>query len=427
MDALNLGWTLLGLLALGLHLVSVTLTKALRTYSRSRLEDVCARHGRAARADDVAHHDERTERAAETLAVITGLMLAALLGVMSDRVSPGFATQAVWVIALGLGGLGYVLAGVVGRVFAEPVLDALWPVAGWLRSATGPLTFVIRRVEGLVERLAAPADAPPRPTSVEVEIPADVDHPEDDEADLPESTRELLQHAVALTRRDVAELMTPRSLMVVLPSSVTARAAAKVFRDTGKSRIPLYGENRDDIVGILYAKDLFPRMTDAPGPDAVIPRQLARPAYCVPESKNAYDLLEEFRAKRTQIAIVLDEYGVVVGLIALEDLLEDVVGTIDDEHDVPTPADPVFPLGGARYEVDAALSVEDLNERLDLKLPTDGDFLTVGGFVFHELGRLPEPGATFRYDGIEFQILAVADHSIRRVRIDLQPAARSQG
>lgn len=424
MDGLNLGWALvLGLPALSLHLVSVTLTKALRTYSRSRLEEVCDRRGHPGRADDVAHCDERTERAAETLAVVTGLTLAALLGVLSDRFAPRLAAEAVVVIALAVGAVGYVLAGVVGRVFAERVIDALWPAAGWLRFLTGPLTYGTRRVESFVGRLATPPDSAPRPASVEVEIPADADHPEDAEADLPESTRELLQHAVALTRRDVSELMTPRSQIVTLPSTVAARAAARVFVETGKSRIPLYGENRDDIVGILYAKDLFPRMTEASDPDSIVPRELARPAYCVPETKNAYDLLEEFRAKRTQIAIVLDEYGGVAGLVSLEDLLEELVGSIDDEHDVPTPADPVVPLGGSRYEVDATLALEDLNERLHLRLPTDGDFFTVGGFVFHALGRLPEPGATVRYEGIEFQIVEVADHSIRRVRIDLQPAA----
>jgi CBS domain containing-hemolysin-like protein len=423
-DGLNLGWTLaVGLPALALHLASVTLTKALRTYSRSRLDDLCELHGHPGRADDVARHDALTERAAETLAVVTGLGLAALLGVLSDRLNPRLAAEAVLVIALAVGAAGYVVAGVIGAVFAEHVVDALWPAAAALRLALSPLTLAIRGVEGLVGRLAGPHDAAPRPTSVEVEIPTDADHPGDSEPDLPESARELLQHVVALTRRDVAELMTPRSLAVMLPSTVPARAAAQVFRETGKSRIPLYGENRDDIVGILYAKDLFPRMTDAANPDAVVPRELVRPAYCVPETKNAYELLGEFRSKRTQIAIVLDEYGGVAGLITLEDLLEDLVGAIDDEHDVPTPDDPVVPLGGSRFEVDATLSVEQLNDRLNLRLPTDADFLTVGGFVFHALGRLPEPGASFRHDGIEFRIVEVADHSIRRVRIDLQPAA----
>jgi CBS domain containing-hemolysin-like protein len=425
-DDINLGWTIaLSLPVLTLHTVSVTLTRALRTYSRSRLEDVCARRGQPGLADDVAHNDARTERSAETLAVMTGLMLAALLGVLTDRLAPRLATESILVlaIALAVGAVGYVMAGVVGRVFAERVIVALWPAAFTLRLATGPLTYGSRQVESLVERLARLPDDAPRPTSVEVEIPTDADHPDDSDADLPEATRELVKHAVELTRRDVAELMTPSSHIVTLPSSISARAAARIFRETGKSRLPLYGESRDDVVGVLYAKDLFPRMTDAADPDAVVPRKIARTAYCVPETKNAYELLDEFRSKRTQIAIVLNEYGGVAGLITLEDLVEELVGAIDDEHDVPTPDDPVVPLGGSRYEVDATLDLESLNERLGLRLPTDGDFLTVGGFAFHELGRLPEAGASFRHEGIEFQIVEVVDHSIRRVRIDLQPAA----
>ncbi|GAC1463725.1 MAG: hypothetical protein NVSMB9_01510 [Isosphaeraceae bacterium] len=424
MVGLNLLWTFaLAVPTLAIHLISVTLTKSLRTYSRSRLEDLCARKGHPERADDVAHHDEGTERGVEILAVTTGLMLAALLGILIDRLTTVLAAEAVLLIALGVSVVGYVLAGVVGRVFAEPIINALWPAAYALRLVTGPFTFAIKRLEELVESLARSHDLSPRPSSVEVEIPADADYPDGDDTDLPESTRELLKHAVALTRRDVSELMTPRSMIVTLASTVQARGASEVFRETGKSRIPIYGANRDDIVGILYAKDLFPKMTDVADPDRVVmPRKLVRPAYCVPETKNAYELLEEFRKRRTQIAIVLDEYGGVAGLITLEDLLEELVGAIDDEHDVPTPEDPVIPLGGSRFEVDATMTLEALNERLDLRLPTDGDFLTVGGFVFHALGRLPEPGALFRDAGIEFQIIEVADHSIRRVRLDLQPA-----
>ncbi len=424
MAGLNLGWTVLvSLLVLALYLLSVTLTKALRTYSRSRLEELCVERGHPARADEVAHLGEPTERGAETLAAVTGLTLAALLGVTVDRVAPQLAAEAVVGIALVVGALGYVLVGTIGRVYAEYVLDALWPVAGVLRGLTAPLTFGSRMIEALVLQFAQPADAAPRPASVEVEIPSDGDRPAVVEADLPESTRELLQHAVELTQLDVSEIMTPHSAIIALPASISARAAARTFCETGKSRIPLFGENRDDIVGILFAKDLFPRMTDAEHPDAVIPRKLVRPAYCVPETKNAFALLEEFRERRTQIAIVLDEYGGVSGLVTLEDLLEELVGTIDDEHDIPTPEDPVISLGGTRYEVDATLSLELLNERLHLRLPTDADFLTVGGLAFHALGRLPEPGALFRFEGIEFTVTEVADHSIRRVQLDLQPTA----
>jgi CBS domain containing-hemolysin-like protein len=413
---------LAGLAVLAVHLLSVTLTKALRTYSRSRLEEICARRGHAARADDVAHHDERTERSAEVLAVITGLFLAALLGVVVGRVVPQHATRWVLAIALGVGAVGYVLAGVTGRVFAEHVLDLLWPASSVLRLATAPLTFSSRQAEALVEFLAHPRDGQPRPASVEVEIPADGEDTSAVEVDLPESTRALLQSAVELTRRDVSEMMTPRSAILALPQAVSARIAAQRFRESGFSRIPLFGENRDDIIGVLYAKDLFPRIAED-GIDAVNPRKLVRPAHCVPETKNANDLLEEFRLRRSHIAIVLDEYGGVAGLITLEDLLEELVGAIDDEHDVPTPADPVVPVDGARYEVDGTLSLEDLNERLSLHLSTDGDVLTIGGFAFHALGRLPEAGDSFRREGVEFTVLEVADHSIRRLRLDLRPAA----
>lgn len=419
---------------LGLHLVSVTLTKALRAYSRTRLVAVCARRGRPGRADEVDHNDARTERAAEVVAVLTGLMLAALLGMLVAvmRVSrPGpligadLAVESALLIPLALSALGYVTAGVVGRVFAERVIDRLWPFAGFLRLITGPVTLVFGWLEGLVERMAESNEDVPRPTSVELEIPADAMDPEDPEPDLPESTRELLQHALALTHRDVSELMTPRSRMVMIPSTATARAAAAVFHDTGRSRVPMFGENHDDVVGVLIAKDLYVQMIQAGGSDfdSVSPRKLVRPTYCVPETKNAYDLLEEFREHRTQIAIVLDEYGGVSGLISLEDLLEELVGDIDDEHDVPAVGESVIPLGGSRYEIDGSLTIEDLNDRLSLRLPTDEDFQTVGGLTLHAVGQVPEPGAVFRYNGIEFQVVEVAEHSIRRVRIDLQPAA----
>ena len=121
------------------------------------------------------------------------------------------------------------------------------------------------------------------------------------------------------------------------------------------------------------------------------------------------------------MALALDEYGGLAGLITLEDLLEEIVGPIDDEHDVPTPEDPVLKLDDSSYEVDASLDLETLNDKLSLKLPTDGDFLTVGGLAFHILGRVPEPGTSFRQDGVEFLVMQVVDHAIRRVRINVHP------
>lgn len=427
MSGLTVGGAIgLGLPVLALHMIAVCFTRALRAYSRSRLEELCAARGRPERAVEIAHFDERTERSVEAVAVLSGLILAALLGAVAARTAPELAGGAVVLIALAIGGLGYVVAGIVGRVHAERVLDACWPLAAPFRALTAPLTTTARMLEAIDYRTTRRAFATPRPPSVEVEIhlpmPSDRES-EDIEADLPETTREMLERVVELAHRDVVEIMTPRSAIVALPASATARQAVQKFEESGLSRIPLFGAHRDDIVGILYAKDFFPRLVGQADPDRIAPRKLGRPPLFVPETKNAAELLEEFRTRRVQLAIVLDEFGGVSGLITLEDLLEEFVGTIDDEHDEPTPADPVVALGGSRFEVDAAMPLEDLNERLGLHLPTDGDFLTVGGLAFSALGHVPEPGDSFRAEGIEFTILVVVDRSIRRLRLDLQPAA----
>ena len=158
--------------------------------------------------------------------------------------------------------------------------------------------------------------------------------------------------------------MTPRSLIVSLPSTVSAVEAAATFSQHRLHAFPIFEESRDDIVGILYAKDLFARMTEASSAYAISPRELVRPVLFVPESKNGWELLEDLRTQRTHFAIVLDEYGGVAGLVTLEDLLEELVGPIDDEHDVPAPAELVRGLGGSRYELDATMSLDLLNERL---------------------------------------------------------------
>jgi CBS domain containing-hemolysin-like protein len=426
-NGLNLGLVLgLGLPTLALYMGSICFSRALRTYSRSRLEELCEANGRPERADVIAHHDEKAERAAGALSVLTGLALAALLGAAAARAVPGLTGEAIVAIALGLAALGHLVAGVSGRVWAEPILDASWPLIALLSKLLAPLTFVARQLESYAYRRASGhASNGPRPASVEVEIHHANEEDEEPfhEADLPETTREMLERVVELSDRVVSDIMTPRSSITALSAGSSAREAARTFIDSGLSRIPLYGEHRDDIVGVLYAKDLFARMAEVVETGSpIVPRKLARPALFVPESKNATELLEELRRQRVQLAIVLDEYGGVAGLISLEDLLEEIVGPIDDEHDIPTPEDPVISLGGSLYEVDASLPLEDLNERLDLDLPTDGDYQTVGGLAFDTLGRVPDPGATFRVGRVEFTVLEVVDHSIRRLRLDLRPA-----
>jgi CBS domain containing-hemolysin-like protein len=406
------------------HLTSSALTKALRTYSRSRLEEYCAAQGRPERAADIDRLDEATERAAEAIAVVSGLLVAALLGVAMDRYMP--SRPWLLLLMLLLGGLGFLLAGVFGRVFAEPIIYFLWPLAVIIRGAAWPLSQGAKSLEYLTEQIAGNPHQGPRPASVEVEISTEERQgSESFEAEIPEATRALLQRGVELSRATLVEMMIPSSTIVSLPSTVTARSAAETLLRTGRSRVPVFGANRDDVIGILFGKDLWELMLGGLDPHSVLPARVLRPPFFVPETANAFQLIDELRRNRTQMAIVLNEYGGVAGLVTLEDLLEQLVGPIDDEHDEPTPADPIKPLGGSRFEVDATVPLELLNDRFDLRLPTDEDFQTVGGLALHALGRLPEPGATFRQDGIEFTIMEVHDRAIGHVVLDLHPVISS--
>jgi CBS domain containing-hemolysin-like protein len=404
------------------HLATVGWTKALQSYSRSRLEQFCANRGRPERAAEVGHLTERTESAAEAIAVISGLLLATLIGAAIERwQSPPHLALAL-LLDLAVLAAGYVLAGVLGKVFAEPILYFFWPAASVIRRLAWPVTAGATRLETLTERLASDRENPPRPASVEVEIPTEEGQTaEEVEAELPAAAHLLLQRAVELIRTQVSEVMIPASAIVSLPSTVTAAEAAGTLRKTGRSRIPIFGANRDDILGILIGKDLWERLVDNDDPESIIPAQLVRPAYCVPETCNAHKVIEELRGNRTGMAIVLDEYGGVAGLVTLEDLLEQLVGPIDDEHDTPSPADPIRTLEGSRFDVDASVPLEVLNERLGLHLTTAEEYETVAGLALHALGRLPEDGERFRQNGIEFTVLDVREQAIRRVLIDLAP------
>ena len=184
---LTLGWMLaMGVPTLALHVVVIAMMKALQSYSRSLLEERCADRGHASRADDVSHHDHRTERSAEALAVLTGLLLAALVGVGMDRIGTTLAVEMVLLPVLLIGLLGYVIAGVIGKVFAETILDAIWPAAAFIRALASPLTVGLRLVEHLVEWAAGPSQSSPRPASLELEIPSeDETTDEDSEPEIP--------------------------------------------------------------------------------------------------------------------------------------------------------------------------------------------------------------------------------------------------
>ena len=212
----------------------------------------------------------------------------------------------------------------------------------------------------------------------------------------------MIEGIFRITGSQVREVMVPRSRMVVLRRSDTLEQMLDLVVQSAHSRFPVVGDDKDEVVGVLLAKDLLNYL----GPNANTTfslRDILRPAVFVPESKRLNVLLREFRTRRNHMAIVADEYGGVAGLVTIEDVLEEIVGEIADEHDVDDHMDPVEYLGDDTFRVDATTSVDEFNRVLEANLLGD-DFDTVGGLVANRAGRVPQTGETFNLDGFLFRV-----------------------
>lgn len=220
------------------------------------------------------------------------------------------------------------------------------------------------------------------------------------------------------------EVMTPRRDIIALPSTATLAETVALVIAEGHSRVPVYREEIDDVVGVLLVKDLLEYVTRQPArePSAFDLAALMREPYFVPDTKPIGELLTELRRRSVHMAILLDEFGGTEGLVTLEDMIEEIVGDIYDEHDEPE--ETAFEvLADGDIVIDGGASISDVNTRLDLALP-EADFDTIGGFVFGELGRVPVVGDVVGLeDGGDLHVDAVEDRRILRVR--LAPAAAS--
>jgi magnesium and cobalt transporter len=213
----------------------------------------------------------------------------------------------------------------------------------------------------------------------------------------------MIEGALAVSEMQVRDAMVPRSHMVVIPLETTLDEFLPLVLESGHSRFPVIGEDRDEVEGILLAKDLLRHYAENSG--LLDLKALVRPAVVIPESKRLNMLLRDFRASRNHMAIVVDEYGGVSGLITIEDVLEEIVGEIDDEHDEEEEA-PIKPLGKSRFQINALAEIEDFNEVFDCVF-SDEDYDTVGGLLLAEFGRVPERGEdVVLADRFEFRVTA---------------------
>lgn len=214
--------------------------------------------------------------------------------------------------------------------------------------------------------------------------------------------RAMLEDVLEVSETQVRDVMIPRSQMVVLERSAPRDEILRTISDCGHSRFPVIGEERDEVVGILLAKDLLRFFMTEPTGDFDV-HQYLRPATFIPESKRLNTLLKEFRVSRNHMAIVVDEYGGIAGLLTIEDVLEEIVGDIGDEHD-PREADPIQAQPDGRFHVRALARIEEFNDFFDSDF-SDENYDTIGGLVIHELGQLPRRGESLHLNGFRFKVL----------------------
>ena len=234
----------------------------------------------------------------------------------------------------------------------------------------------------------------------------------EEEGVLEEEEREMIHNVFELADTSVREVMVPRIDMVTVEAGATLEAAMDLIVQGGQSRIPVYDGSIDNIIGVLYAKDLLRVFATNQRPATV--RSLVRPAYFVPESKRLDDLLRELQQQRVHIAIVVDEYGAVAGLVTIEDLVEEIIGDIQDEYDKEELL--VEKISDDEYIVDAKISLDDFNEVLDTEIKGEG-YETLGGFVYAQLDKIPTVGDVVTHENLTITVLSTKGRRVTKVKV----------
>jgi CBS domain containing-hemolysin-like protein len=272
---------------------------------------------------------------------------------------------------------------------------------------------VVRRVSGASLSNDAESDASDEVMSVveEHESVGSVDSEQKD----------MIEAVFDLTDTLAGEIMTPRTDIEGIEYGTPLTEIRDLILEAGHSRIPVYGENLDDIMGVLYVKDLI-KLISTEQLDEFDLKNYLRDVLMIPESKSVRDLLAEFKSTKVHIAIVLDEYGGTAGLVTIEDILEELVGDIEDEYEEDEEKPTVRKIADDLFEVDARVYIDDLNDELEVELPEDEDYETVGGFVFSTLGHVPEVGESFSHANLAVTVLAAEKTKVLSVQIQIQHA-----
>jgi CBS domain containing-hemolysin-like protein len=288
---------------------------------------------------------------------------------------------------------------------------ALFPLVKGAAWVLHPIVVVLGKITNfLVRMLGGQVKRGPFVTEEELRLLVTVG---EEEGVLEEEETEMINSIFEFADTTVREVMVPRIDMVTLESDATVNEAIDLAMQGGFSRIPVFEESIDNIIGVLYTKDMLKQLRD--GHESTPIRTLVRPAYFVPETKKLDDLLREIRQRRIHMVIVIDEYGSVAGLVTIEDLVEEIVGDIRDEYD--REENLYERINQYEYIVDAKMSIDEFNELMETELKNE-DYDTLGGFLYAQLDKIPVPGDTITFENLTFTVMDTRGRRITKVRVE---------
>lgn len=260
-------------------------------------------------------------------------------------------------------------------------------------------------------------EEPEEATEEEIRMMVDVGS---EKGAIEQSEKDMINNIFEFDDRSVSEVMTHRTDMTAVPKTASLEEIADLAVETGFSRIPVYDDDIDDIMGIIYVKDLLRLI--GKGEDAAFDAQkYMRPALFVPENMSCVDLFAQFKQKKVMVAVAVDEYGGTAGIVSMEDLLESIVGNIQDEYD--DEEEEISQLSDNCWSIDGTVAIDDVERLFDVEFDEDTDYDTIGGLITEALGRLPEPGEhpSVQLEGVQFTVLLVEERRIARIRAERLP------
>src|SRR5688572_20139092 len=338
--------------------------------------------------------------------VLAGVLIARVSSVEDAQSMATFIVSLIAFVVV----CEHLLPNLIVRSDPEQALDLLLPAFHPIARLLRPLTTPIVNILDTRREREAPNGSAVENT--QAQDPAKDREP--DEGISEEEGRELLQSVVDFTETVVREVMTPRPDIIAIRVDATLPDLRTLFREEQYSRIPVYRDNLDNILGIVYVKDLVALPPGAEPPLTT----LMRSAYFVPESKRVSELLKEMQRRQVQMAIVVDEYGGTAGLVTVEDLLEEIVGEIRDEYDVES--ETVVEEADGTFVFSGKVNIDEVKDRLGVEIEREG-FETLGGYLLSHLGRMPYVGETFEVDDLAVEVLEVERRRITKVRIARNP------